>query len=253
VDIPSPITNDVWLSAAVFRPDNRRVVHHLIVRAKYPQTPKMAEDDVFLTGWAPGYDRPSFPEGTGKFLGKGATLNFELHYTVDGKPETDQSELGLYVLKSPPKLALQTHAAYNQDLLVPPHEPQAPSYAICGVKHDSWLFDLAPHMHLRGAWFKYEALYPDGQRETLLSVPRYDFNWQTIYRLTEPKKIPAGTWILCTGGFDNSDRNPSNPNPDKRVTWGDQSFDEMFIGFMDVARISSTEVAAAKPAGGAAQ
>ena len=247
VDVPSPTTNDVWLAAAVFKPDNRRVVHHLIVRAKYAETPKMAEEDVFLTGWAPGYDNPAFPEGTGKFLGKGATLTFELHYTVDGKaPRRTQSELGLYLLKSPPKMALQTHGAYNPDLLVPAHEPQAPSYAITGFKHDSLLFDLAPHMHLRGAWFKCEALYPDEKRrETLLSVPRYDFNWQSVYRFAEPRKMPYGTWILCTGGFDNSARNPSNPNPDKRVTWGDQSFDEMFIGFMDVAKMSSTDVAAA--------
>ena len=248
VDIPSPITNDVWLSAAVFRPGNRRVVHHLIVRAKYSKTPGLAEDDVFLTAWAPGidYQGQSYPDGTGKFLGKGANLNFELHYTADGKPETDQSELGLYVLKSTPKLALQTHAAYNPDVLVPAHEPEAPSYAVCGFKHDSWLFDLAPHMHLRGSWFKYEALYPDGGRETLLSVPHYDFNWQTIYRFTEPKKMPTGTWILCSGGFDNSARNPSNPNPDKRVTWGDQSFDEMFIGFMDVAKIPPADISEAK-------
>jgi peroxiredoxin len=248
VDVPSPVTNDVWLAAAVFRPDNRRVVHHLIVRAKYAETPKMAEDDVFLTGWAPGidYQNQSYPDGTGKFLGKGATLNFELHYTPDGKAETDQSELGLYVLKSTPKMALQTHAAYNLDVMVPAHEPQAPSYAIEGFKHDSWLFDLTPHMHLRGSWFKYEALYPDGERETLLSVPHYDFNWQTIYRLTKPKKMPAGTWIFCTGGFDNSARNPSNPNPDKRVTWGDQSFDEMFIGFMDVAKIPPADISATK-------
>jgi len=245
VDIPSPATNDVWLSAVVFRPDNHRVVHHLIVRAKYAETPKLAEDDVFLTGWAPGIDYQTYPAGTGKFLGKGATLNFELHYTADGKPETDQSELGLYVLKSPPKLALQTHAAYNMDVLVPAGEAQAPSYAVCGFKHDTWLFDLSPHMHLRGSWFKYEALYPDGERETLLSVPRYDFNWQTSYRLAEPKKMPAGTWIFCTGGFDNSARNPSNPNPGKRVTWGPQSFDEMFIGFMDVARVSPPDVSVA--------
>ncbi len=244
VDVPSPITNDVWLAAAVFRPDNRRVVHHLIVRAKYSKTPGLAKDDVFLTGWAPGIDYQAYPDGTGKFLGKGATLNFDPHYTADGKPESDQSELGLYLLKSPPKMALQTHAAYNPDVLVPAHEPQAPSYAIYGFKHDTWLFDLAPHMHLRGSWFKYEALYPDGGRETLLSVPHYDFNWQTIYRFTEPKKMPTGTWILCTGGFDNSARNPSNPNPDKRVTWGDQSFDEMFIGFMDVAKIPPTGISA---------
>ncbi len=240
VDVPSPIANDVWLSAAVFRPDNKRVVHHLIVRAKYDKTPKQARDDVFLTGWAPGYDNPAFPEGTGKFLGKGATLNFELHYTVDGKPETDQSELGLYVLKERPKLPLDTVAAYNLHLVVAPNEPEAPCYAVTGFKQDTMIFDLAPHMHLRGSWFKYEALYPNGDRETLLSVPRYDFNWQTIYRLAEPKVVPAGTWILCTGGFDNSNHNPNNPNPDKRIKWGDQSFDEMFIGFLNVATLPST-------------
>jgi hypothetical protein len=246
VDVPSPTTNDVWLAAAVFRPDNRRVVHHLIVRAKYSKTPKRARDDVFLTGWAPGIDAQAYPEGTGKFLGKGATLNFELHYTASGKPETDQSELGLYVLKSPPKLPLQTRAAVNFDVLVPPHESEAPSYAIYGFKQESLLFDVAPHMHLRGSWFKFEALYPSGERETLLSVPRYDFNWQTIYRLAEPKVIPAGTWIFCTGGFDNSAGNPSNPNPDKRIKWGDQSFDEMFIGFMDVAKLPPGKDSASK-------
>ncbi len=246
VDVPSPIPDDAWLAGVVFHPDNHRVVHHLIVRAKYSKTPGLAKDDVFLTGWAPGIDYQAYPEGTGKFLGKGATLNFELHYTADGKPETDQSELGLYVMKSPPKLALQTHAAYNPDLLVPAHEPQAPSYAVAGFKNDSWLYDLSPHMHLRGSWFKIEALYPDGERETLLSVPHYDFAWQTIYRFSEPKKMPTGTWIFCTGGFDNSARNPSNPNPDKRVTWGNQSFDEMFIGFMDVAKIPPSNISAAE-------
>jgi hypothetical protein len=248
VDVPSPTTNDVWLAAAVFRPDNRRVVHHLIVRAKYSKTPKLAKDDVFLTGWAPGIENRAYPEGTGKFLGAGATLNFELHYTASGRAETDQSELGLYVLKSPPKLALKTQAAVNWDVVVPPHEPEAPSYAVFGFEHESMLFDLAPHMHLRGSWFKYEALYPSGKRETLLSVPRYDFNWQTGYRLAEPKVMPAGTWILCTGGFDNSSRNPSNPNPDKRIKWGAQSFDEMFIGFMDVATLPSANDSVAKQA-----
>lgn len=246
VDIPCPTTNDVWLASAVFRPDNHRVVHHLIVRAKYSKTPELAKEDVFLAGWAPGYEYQKYPEGTGKFLGKGATLEFELHYTVDGKPETDQSELGLYLLRSPPKMALRTTGAYNPDFFVPPHESQAPSYAVYGFKNDSWLYDLAPHMHLRGAWFSYEALYPDGKRETLLSVPRYDFKWQTIYQLTEPKKMPAGTWILCTGGFDNSTRNPSNPNPDKPIVWGDQSFDEMFIGFLNMAKIPKQDIAAAK-------
>ena len=92
-------------------------------------------------------------------------------------------------------------------------------------------------MHLRGSWMKYEALYPDGNRETLLSVPRYDFNWQTTYRFATPKRVPKGTWLLCTGGFDNSSRNPSNPDAAKRVKWGDQSWDEMFIGFFQASDV----------------
>jgi hypothetical protein len=99
------------------------------------------------------------------------------------------------------------------------------------------LYDLSPHMHLRGSWFKFEALYPNGKRETLLSVPRYDFNWQHNYRLKEPKRMPAGTWILCTGGFNNSTTNPYNPDAAIHVHWGDQSFDEMFIGFMGIAEL----------------
>jgi hypothetical protein len=94
-------------------------------------------------------------------------------------------------------------------------------------------------MHLRGSWFKYEALYPDGKRELLLSVPKYDFNWQTEYRLTTPKTVPAGTWLLCNGAHDNSAHNPNNPDPTKRVHWGAQSFEEMFMGFMNVAELPS--------------
>lgn len=92
-------------------------------------------------------------------------------------------------------------------------------------------------MHLRGSWFKYEALYPDGKRELLLSIPRYDFNWQTEYRFAEPKRVPAGTWMLCTGAHDNSTINPSNPDAKRRVKWGLQSHEEMFMGFMNVSEI----------------
>jgi hypothetical protein len=90
-------------------------------------------------------------------------------------------------------------------------------------------------MHLRGSWFRFQLLYPDGQRETILSVPQYDFNWQTSYRLTEPKHVPAGTWVLCTGAHDNSAKNPNNPDPAKVIKFGLQSWDEMFMGFMTVA------------------
>jgi len=101
--------------------------------------------------------------------------------------------------------------------------------------HDADLYSFLPHMHLRGKDFRYEVVYPDGKRETLLSVPRYDFNWQSTYRLEKPLHLPAGTRIECTAHYDNSKHNPNNPDPAKRVRWGDQTWDEMMIGFVDYA------------------
>jgi hypothetical protein len=242
--------HDGWLRAAVVRPDNRKVVHHVIVRVRYPEGAKgRPEEEVFLTSWAPGNTSPECPPGTGKFLPKGAKFNFELHYNTVGKPESDQSELGLYLAKEPPKLVLETRAAENRDFSIPPGEADARTHAVYAFRRETLIYDLIPHMHLRGSWFKYEALYPNGKKETLLAVPNYDFNWQTEYRLAEPKRVPAGTWLLCTGGFDNSPKNPNNPDPSKRVKHGLQSFEEMFMGFMNVAEVESANVTAAAAAG----
>jgi hypothetical protein len=255
VDSDFEIPEDAWIRAAVVRPGNRKVVHHVIVRIKYPKgTPGKPEEDVFFTSWAPGNSSPGCPEGTGKFLPKGARFNFELHYNTIGKPETDQSELGLYLARETPKMVLETRGVETKDFSLPPGEADSRSFAVYCFKQDTLVFDLVPHMHLRGSWFKYEALYPDGKRETLLSVPHYDFNWQTEYRLAEPKRVPAGTWLLVTGAHDNSAKNPLNPDPAKRVKYGLQSFEEMFIGFMNVAEIPRTsesvqKQAAAAPAG----
>jgi len=123
----------------------------------------------------------------------------------------------------------------NGDFKVPPRNPESRTLAILDVPRDTMIYELAPHMHKRGSWFRYEALYPNGKYEVLLSVPRYNFNWQHTYRFAEPKRVPAGTRILCTGAFDNSKSNPDNPNPEKTVTWGDQSFEEMFIGFLTLS------------------
>lgn len=176
-----------------------------------------------------------FPAGTGVFLPKGARFNFELHYTTMGEAQTDQSELGLYLAKEPAPRRLEIRASETRDFEIAPGDPDAKLFCHYCFKRDSVLYDLSPHMHLRGSWFKFQLLYPDGHRETLLSVPQYDFNWQTSYRLTEPKKVPAGTWMLCTGGHDNSAKNPNNPDPAKPIKWGLQSWDEMFMGFMTVA------------------
>ncbi len=249
VDSRFEMPHDGWLRAFVVRPDNRKVVHHVIVRVKYPEggTSK-PDEEVFLTSWAPGNTSPECPPGTGKFLPKGARFNFELHYNTTGKAEVDNSEMGLYLSKKAPKLVLETRAAENRDFSIPPGEADARTHALYSFKRDTLIYDLIPHMHLRGSWFKYEALYPDGKKETLLSVPNYDFNWQTEYRLAQPKRVPAGTWLLCTGGFDNSTRNPYNPDPAKRVKHGLQSFEEMFMGFMNVAELPEEKTSGTKRA-----
>jgi peroxiredoxin len=239
IKINAPVTEDTWLGAVAIKPGNRKVLHHCIVRV---QSKKSIDDGTgrgeWLQGWAPGIQSGRYPEGTGQLLPKGSVLELELHYTTMGSAQTDDTEIGFYKLPVRPKFVLRTQGAYNLDFSIPPGAGEAETLSTFAIQRDTMLYAMAPHMHLRGSWMRYEALYPSGGgRETLLSVPHYDFNWQTIYMLPTPKLLPAGTWILCTGGFDNSSQNPSNPAPAKRVAWGDQSFNEMFIGFLETAEV----------------
>ncbi len=227
---------DAWLRAAICRPENAKVVHHMIVRIHYPPNSKQAPpESYFFTTWAPGVPQAEVPAGTGVFVPKGARFNFEMHYTTNGEPQTDLSEMGLYLAKEPPKMTLEVRATDARDLVIRPGDPDAQHMCMYCFKHDALVYDLGPHMHLRGSWFKFQFLYPDGKKETVLSVPHWDFNWQSGHRLVEPKRVPAGTWVVCTGGFDNSKRNPANPDSKKQVKFGLQTWDEMFMGFMTVA------------------
>jgi hypothetical protein len=237
IKIKTPVTEDTWIGAVAIKPGNRKVLHHCIVRVQSRKDDEGTGRGEWLQGWAPGLQCERFPEGTGRLLPKGSVLELELHYTTMGSPQTDETEIGFYKLPARPKLILRNLADYNYEFSIPPGAAEAETQAVLALPHDTLLYAMSPHMHLRGSWMRYEALYPSGERETLLSVPNYDFNWQTTYALPTAKRLPAGTWILCTGGFDNSSQNPSNPAPAKRVTWGDQSFNEMFIGFMETAEI----------------
>jgi peroxiredoxin len=242
VKIDSPIAEDVWLRAAVVKPGNRKVLHHMIVFAKFEGAENGFEGKgVKIAGWAPGRLPEKLPEGTGLFLGKNAKLNIELHYTTVGTPQTDQTEIGLYVIRDKPKLAYKTGQALKLAFLIPPNEPEVQTSAKFKFAKDSLIYTLTPHMHMRGAWMKYDAIYPDGRRETLLSVPRFNFNWQTAYKLAEPLRVPAGTILQCSGAFDNSPRNPFNPDPSKMVRWGQQSWDEMFIGYVGYSELPPVE------------
>ena len=244
LDSDFEMPQDTWLRAAVCRAGNPKVVHHIIVRVRYPEGYEDAPKEAYLfTSWVPGLAQGEFPIGTGVFLPKGARFNFEMHYTTTGQPQTDQSELGLYLAKEPAKRRLEVRASETRDFELAPGDRDAQHFSHYCFKKDAVIYDLSPHMHLRGSWFKFQLLHPDGRRETLLSVPQYDFNWQTSYRLAEPKRVSAGTWMLCTGGHDNSAKNPNNPDPSKRVRWGLQSWDEMFMGFMTVADMPSEAAA----------
>ena len=141
--------------------------------------------------------------------------------------------MGLIVAKKPPKLASNTDAFFTERFAIPPGAANYEVKAVRVFDRPATLTAMTPHMHLRGKAFKYEVVTPDGKRETLLSVPKWDFNWQVGYQLAKPRPIPAGARIECTAWYDNSARNPVNPDPAARVRWGNMTWEEMMIGFIE--------------------
>lgn len=245
VQVRLPGTNEIWIGGIDVRPGNRRIVHHVILRAQWPGGPDDGSGHgVNLAGWAPGMELSRFQTGVGKTVPAGATLDFELHYTTVGSPQSDQTEAAFYLLPAKPERELTTREAIQTDLDIPPGVEESRESAVYGFRKPATLYTLMPHMHFRGKWARFELLTPNGHRETLLNVPRYDFNWQTVYHLENPRHIPAGSWLLVTGGFDNSPANPSNPDPHKRIHFGLQTWDEMFIGFFDAADDAETPTSA---------
>ena len=236
ISIPTPSTNEFWIGGADIRPGNRRIVHHAILYARWPGCPDDGSGNgVHVFGWAPGATPASYPDGVGKRIPAGATFQLEMHYTTCGSPQTDQTEVALYLRSGPQPRNAETRQASDYLFRIPPGDPDFRHVASYAFRAPATVYGLSPHMHVRGKWMKYELLLPDGRRQPLLFVPRYDFNWQFAYRLEQPLHVPAGAWLLVTGGFDNSAGNPANPDPSRAVTFGLQSWDEMFIGFFDAA------------------
>ena len=174
------------------------------------------------------------PRGLARLVKAGSKLIFQMHYTPNGSPQQDLSSVGIKFAdpKSVEK-EVRVSSAFNAVFQIPPGSRTTRPGRAMLFKRDSILLSLMPHMHLRGKDFRYEATYPNGQREILLNVPRYDFGWQTSYRLAAPKQMPQGTVLNCVAHFDNSEENLNNPDPKKEVTFGDQTFDEMMIGFFE--------------------
>jgi peroxiredoxin len=235
--VKTEFEEDRWIQAAEARPGNRSVVHHIIVYILKPGERRTRTPDGigegFLVGHAPG-DLPAvFAPGTAKRLPKGASLVFQMHYTPNGRAQTDRSSVGLIFARQPPKYEVRTRSIAQRRFVIPPGDDNCKVESRSTFTEDAILYTLLPHMHLRGKSFEYRAVYPDGKEEILLLVPRYDFNWQSNYRLAKPMALPAGTRIECTAYYDNSEKNPNNPDPTKAVRWGDQTWEEMMIGFVD--------------------
>src|ERR1043166_5969675 len=234
IEVLASNTEPAWVGGIWVRPGNRKVLHHVIARLKENGAKDQLGSVEMFAGWAPGTTQGWFPKGTGKFLPSSARFDFELHYTTTGAPQTDQTEIGLYLLRDKPERRFEAVGVVNTTFEIAPGVADSPVSAMYAFTRPATLYSVTPHMHLRGRWMKFEALFPNGTREVLCSVPRYDFNWQFTYVLDQPKRIPAGTWVLLSGGYDNSPQNPANPDPKKTVHWGDQTFNEMFLGWYNV-------------------
>ena len=232
------IDKDIWATGFQILPGNREVLHHVLVSVIYPDGYLEPIDrsspwlDGLLAAWAPGGETEVFPEHTGRVIPKGSKLHFQMHFTTNGKAQSDQSTVGIYYTDQEPDNEYLMVGAYNTNLQIPAGEKNYEKKAKYLFEHDATLYTLFPHMHFRGKAMRFTALYPDGRREILLNVPNYSFNWQRGYDFKEPIKIPARTVLFVDAVFDNSDKNTFNPAPDKTVYWGDFSFDEMLIGYM---------------------
>jgi hypothetical protein len=191
-----------------------------------------------LIGYAPGMPPVTYPEGAALFVKKGSKLVFQMHYTPIGTEQYDRSSIG-FVFADPAtvKYKMGGGAAPNGKFVIPPGADNHEVISAHTFDKDVRLVNLTPHMHLRGKAFRFELKKPDGTLQTLLDIPRFDFNWQMRYELAEPLMVPAGSQLLCTAHFDNSDANLANPDPTKEVRWGDQTWEEMMIGYFSTMPI----------------
>ena len=255
--VPTGFTQDTWVQAAEVRPTDRSVVHHIIAfirepnsnwfkgqkageffiapqvkTAEEPDTSALPSD--FLVGYAPGQPAEILRPGQAKLIKAGSDIIFQVHYTPNGKPVQDRTRLGLVLAKEPPQQRVLTLSATNGTFKIPPGDPNFKVESSFEVGTQVSLSGLHPHMHGRGKDFEYRVVYPTGETQVLLSVPHYNWHWQNWYNLEQPIVLPKGTKIECTAHFDNSPQNPDNADATKEVSWGEQSWDEMMVGFFNL-------------------
>jgi hypothetical protein len=272
--VPTHFIEGRWIQSVEVLPSLRENVHHAVVYVRPANsswlqhapigTPFSADEltdpadrrgahwtdaDVLLV-YAPGSSPDEFPSNMAKFIPAGSDLVFQMHYTTNGHAGTDTTRVGLRFAKSPPHKRVLTLQLTNDHFVIPPGAPDYRVEARGTLPNDALLLSLFPHMHLRGKRFEYNIVHPNNAAsnltsgvvqssqansvETLLRV-NYHFHWQMSYKLAEPLPLKAGTELQAIAWYDNSKNNPHNPDPESAVRWGDQTYDEMMVGFFDVA------------------
>ena len=261
ITVPTNLKEDIWIKAVELKPTDRRVVHHIISTlvegsgsAPDPE-PKLARDPSRkeigggLGGLVPGRLYGQFDDGVARKIPAGADIVLQMHYTTIGQPVPDRTEVGVVVAKEPPaKLRLEAGGAIpNMQFAIPPGDP---NYEVVGQQRfdrDTYLSSLYPHMHVRGKDATYTIVYPDGREEIVLRVPKYDFNWQLSYKLAEPKFMPKGSTLKVTMHYDNSAANRYNPDPTATVRWGEQTWEEMMLGYYGTIELPGSTAVRTRP------
>ncbi len=232
--VETTLAEDKWVQADEIMPTAREVVHHVIVNVHEKGAPiRKAGEDGYWAAYVPGNTARIYPDGFARKLPAGATISFQIHYTPKGKATEDQLRMALVFAKEPPRFAMHTAAVINHKLNIPPGEANHVEVGERPVPMDMNVTAFVAHMHVRGKAFRYELITPDGKSETLLDIPHYDFNWQLRYELKEPRIFPRGSTVKITAVYDNSAANKANPDPTKTVRWGQQTSDEMMIGYIE--------------------
>lgn len=256
--IPTNFTEDKYVQFAEIKRGEPSVVHHVIVSVREGALPageirantqrvnpeandqqraqrRSANQDAMLVGWAPGMDPLTLQSGKAKLIRKGSTLVFQMHYTATGVAAKDRTKIGLWFAKQPVEKQMITRGVTVDPykLVIPAGHANFESRSSHTFTEDVHLHMFMPHMHVRGKDFQYKLVYPDGKEKILLNVPKYDFNWQLTYFVKEPIAVPKGSRIECVAHHDNSANNKFNPDPSITVRWGDQTWEEMMIGWID--------------------
>ncbi|MCH2132849.1 MAG: cytochrome c [Phycisphaerales bacterium] len=233
------VTTDSWVSAWEVLPSDPSVVHHVLVFLLDADSDARPSDTRgFFAAYVPGLGSRVYQPGQAKQLPAGSRLLFQVHYTPNGKAATDQTRVGIRLAEEPPEHEVYAVGIADRRLSIPPGAAAHEEGTSLTVPRAVHVLSVMPHMHLRGAAFQAELEAPDGTRRTLLEVPNYDFNWQLSYQFKDPPLVQRGETLHITGTFDNSEANPANPDPGRRVRWGRQTEDEMLICYVEYVRAS---------------